>query len=756
MNQTQFVQRIKRLENIAAQQGHISQRRVVAWLALAYAYPAVIALLSIALPIVSVLGLVTRNPMIAASAMVAWFFVAAHVISVFQLFRDTNDYGKDERRAVTAQEAPKLYAAIEDVGKLAPHVKINGVYIDSAHNASARQVPRWGYLLGSRNEITLGLPLLQTMSRDQVVAVLAHEFAHLAGADGKLSTRVYALYQAWGKLHARLDSREKRGTFVHWLLNWYMPRFNAETQVLRRATEYTADRNSTKAVGNQAAIDALLMTNVAERWLSEKFWPRIFDFAHSKATEHRVPNQKPYTALMGSSGWQEHQTDRAALRNLTWGGGGQTEANKDVLRDVRSDVHKDAHKDAQNMVMPGPTKNQTNKIKPIPSWPEAMREEKSRAEMTLWLHDVLAIPTDYSDSHPALFDRVKALGGDPHHPALPSLMDGTAAQALLGAFEKVLADEFNQKWQIDAADYWERLHQGSGDETTQRYHSLLRKQATQAMSATDWVVFAHTQRDLDKPLDDVLQSLDKAKSVDINEPRIYDLYARIAVEANDFSIAKIHFEKARTLAIQLKNKPPMQPDELSEATEKYSIVGSDTSDDHLNYHSTYHYRMAHIGLLTHDIELTKHHFAEHDKAMRQEIIEYRTRFELDETTEYTAHGLSEYALKELSEELEEIQAHAKLIVIAKKEIRSTLKMQTNAQDKAPIVIAVLAKPSLANWLGFGGGKHYLASRSFLHNARLSTPSGYIHHCVEHDNDAIFQQIKTAGMSLIDKNINQNR
>jgi Zn-dependent protease with chaperone function len=53
------------------------------------------------------------------------------------------------------------------------------------------------------------------------------------------------------------------------------------------------------------------------------------------------------------------------------------------------------------------------------------------------------------DTHPALRDRVEAIGKTGALPALPACVEKTAAEALLGAMAKVLIDEFDRRW-------WER------------------------------------------------------------------------------------------------------------------------------------------------------------------------------------------------------------------------------------------------------------------------------------------------------------
>jgi tetratricopeptide (TPR) repeat protein len=78
------------------------------------------------------------------------------------------------------------------------------------------------------------------------------------------------------------------------------------------------------------------------------------------------------------------------------------------------------------------------------------------ARATEWLGEAMREETQPGSSHPALRDRLAALGCEP---APPPPLESTAAQALLGPRLQAVADGFSRKWQTHVSEPWRNEHQ---------------------------------------------------------------------------------------------------------------------------------------------------------------------------------------------------------------------------------------------------------------------------------------------------------
>lgn len=191
---------------------------------------------------------------------------------------------------LTAATAPRLFALIDKIRRAANGPRLHGVLVDSDFNASVHEVPRLGVFGWSRRYLVLGLPLLQCLREDEVTAVLAHEYGHLAGRHAAFGSWIYRLRMIWWRIAWALQyqSRWKRWLFMPFYAG-YVPYFNAYSFVLARANEYEADRTSREIAGADAAASALTRFNTVGHYLSTRFWPDLFKTANNHAEPPYLP-----------------------------------------------------------------------------------------------------------------------------------------------------------------------------------------------------------------------------------------------------------------------------------------------------------------------------------------------------------------------------------------------------------------------------------------------------------------------------------
>jgi hypothetical protein len=138
------------------------------------------------------------------------------------------------------------------------------VLITDEMNAAVVQRPLLGLVGWPRNYLVLGLPLLESLSPDEALAVVAHEYGHLAGSHGRFGAWIYRLRHTWGTIQQLASGWEGiGGRFLRRIVEWYAPYFNAYTFVLARANEYEADAASADLVGAATAANALKRVNIA-------------------------------------------------------------------------------------------------------------------------------------------------------------------------------------------------------------------------------------------------------------------------------------------------------------------------------------------------------------------------------------------------------------------------------------------------------------------------------------------------------------
>ncbi len=157
---------------------------------------------------------------------------------------------------LTRVQQPRLFSEIESLARSVGQAMPAEVYLVPDVNA---WVGQRGGLMGfaSRRVMGLGLPLLRTLSRSQLRAVLAHEFGHYHGGDTRLGPWVYKTRSAIGRTLASLGGANGQGSILQLPFLGYGKMFLRITHAVSRHQEFVADTLAARAVGSGPLIEGL-------------------------------------------------------------------------------------------------------------------------------------------------------------------------------------------------------------------------------------------------------------------------------------------------------------------------------------------------------------------------------------------------------------------------------------------------------------------------------------------------------------------
>jgi Zn-dependent protease with chaperone function len=296
-------------------------------------------------------------------------------------------------RRLQREDAPMLFTALDDMRRTLRGPKVAEVVLSNELNAYAITRPLGGYwfIPLRRRIISLGVPLLQSLSADEMLAVVAHEYGHLSGHPSRFDAFVYrcrwhflqmlqqtANWQDWA-------SRKFAG-----FLNWYIRKFDRLSFALCRDSEYAADAISAHYAGKDIAAAALARVNVASGYINgHGFWAPIYARTETEAE----PTVRPWSQL--------------------------------------------------------------------PALVRPRHDQNVSADL---LRSALDTETGTHDTHPALADRLAALGVDAeafrdHRIEIRPVAESSAAEAWFGANLARLLEPFDREWQDRVRDDWRRRHE---------------------------------------------------------------------------------------------------------------------------------------------------------------------------------------------------------------------------------------------------------------------------------------------------------
>lgn len=479
MEHADLAARVRQREDAYGRRYQTGRWRVLSWLALGHACLTAICLT----PPVLVLVLLIHY---GARLWTLWLAVFGihYLWSTLREFRADDTEHQEAQTPVRREDAPKLFALIEEVRQCVGGPLLTRLHLSERFNASITQRPSW--IPGrARHSMEIGLPMLLCLSREQLAIVIAHEYGHLAGAHGNLAFRLSELRRVLSRVqqHAQANqSRSGAGTVLAYMhrctsigleifLNWYVPRFDAETFALRRAAEYSADLASARLLGQEKAVEALYAVATIRRWLDDQFWPSVY----APARAERAPSGAPFSSLLTAS--------ENPFCDLT--------------------------------------------------------------EANLWLYEELRQTTGFEDTHPSLRDRVTALGAEMSTAVAPDFHGDRARQLILDVILQSHAKHMDAAWIEEAAPCWQ-THRDWWRELESEYHGLLRRKATQNLHAHDWLRLAHLTQTLGFPGES--DALANAAHLDDHDPDVVYAQAMSALNRGQYGAAGVHLRSAMQLS----------------------------------------------------------------------------------------------------------------------------------------------------------------------------------------------------------------
>lgn len=230
------------------------RRRLLAFGAIGYLYLGAVIAIAVALAAYAIAHGVWQGALF--SAVFVWLVVATLHAAV------PAPYGVRVSRA----EQPALFRAIDRARGALRAPPVDTVVVTGELNAAVVERPALGIVGPARRWLVVGLPLLHALPTDEVEAILAHEFAHLARGDGRSTRWVGRVAVGWERLVASLQARQSWiGPLFLPFLRWYLPRLETLLAGGSRAAELEADRLAARAAGAETFARALVRLQVRQR-----------------------------------------------------------------------------------------------------------------------------------------------------------------------------------------------------------------------------------------------------------------------------------------------------------------------------------------------------------------------------------------------------------------------------------------------------------------------------------------------------------
>lgn len=246
---------------------------LLAWLGVFAGPLALMSLIALPIAILSI-GTALNDPVVQCVGAVV---LVVHVMAVLTFARAEEASSRGRRLvAVDARDAPALHTLINQLAKRLDAPNMQRVLIGTELNAAASQHRVAFGLGGTRHELVIGLPLLQSLTHDELSAVLLHELAHSRRSDGRLHTLVFQARRQC----LRIERITAEGRFVgRGILSAaarvYLRILTRRSRQVLRDGEFVADAIAAEVAGAHVLARAIVRVTQARDGLNhlwDSFW----------------------------------------------------------------------------------------------------------------------------------------------------------------------------------------------------------------------------------------------------------------------------------------------------------------------------------------------------------------------------------------------------------------------------------------------------------------------------------------------------
>ncbi|WP_166355294.1 M48 family metallopeptidase [Phytoactinopolyspora limicola] len=154
---------------------------------------------------------------------------------------------------VTPDDEPVLWQTVNELAEQVQTAPPDEIRIVGDVNAAVSEDTKFLGLKATRRRMYIGMPLLTTMTVDEMRSILGHELGHYSGSHTRLGAPVY---RGRTSLIATVQGLEKH-PFVRRIFVGYAKFFFRVSQSVSRRQELEADQHSVTIAGRAAASSAL-------------------------------------------------------------------------------------------------------------------------------------------------------------------------------------------------------------------------------------------------------------------------------------------------------------------------------------------------------------------------------------------------------------------------------------------------------------------------------------------------------------------
>jgi hypothetical protein len=184
------------------------------------------------------------------------------------------DFSKMPGLKITPKSAGRLFQLLDEIKAEYPQPTIHQIVITEQYELKLYKLPKFGIPAFNHNTLAIGLPLLLTLSPNQVRCLLTREIIQHSRKRRKITNWLNQLRELWDRYPIVLKQRACIGhQLLYAFFTVYAPLYKAISLPAHIADELRADRNALDLVNSDELLSALQAKTIGQAYFENDFWP---------------------------------------------------------------------------------------------------------------------------------------------------------------------------------------------------------------------------------------------------------------------------------------------------------------------------------------------------------------------------------------------------------------------------------------------------------------------------------------------------
>ena len=179
---------------------------------------------------------------------------------------------------LSEDKAPELFGQVRVLHARYKRPDIPRIVITPRYEVDIIKTPRWVLPIWSSNTIVvIGLPVLQSLSPQQLDCMVARRIGQFSKRDNLLTNWLYQLRQAWQQILTATARNKATGIEpLRWFFALYTPLYSGVSAYAAILDELHADYYAMQLYNDQEVLDMVTSDALCRWYLEKRYWPAVY------------------------------------------------------------------------------------------------------------------------------------------------------------------------------------------------------------------------------------------------------------------------------------------------------------------------------------------------------------------------------------------------------------------------------------------------------------------------------------------------